>query len=484
MGPLADILRADRLEVSLDAERLCVDLDDTPVVALAKVANGRDLLEGIDIQSELFEDWLRRERTRLRKAAEGVRNPDNEADGHVGGAMSVSVAKLNDTASHQRDIHAELIQRPILVTETRSTTTGLDAFIAESIVSQLGRTATEHSRISVTAVNSDLESSVIAPGSRCVIRVTPNDQRMMALARLTREPSGELFWSRQISFSASDELEAIDAAASLALEATEALASCSATANSSAIANAMAESALQDVFSFDPKRLRGADALLEKAHSLDPLASRPALRALSKAYLLVERSVEDPEHTREEVRLLIRDALELDPDNAIALAFIGDVYDLVFEDPHMALSFVERALRINPGTGYAHASLGGLELRRGRGPAALSAAARARRQLENTSLQVFSLMRYCLAAMHMGEFSSAAKAAEKAAFFAPTSRPPLRHLYLLRLRTGDRRGAREALTQLRKLEPDFSIARLRDDPNYPAATIRSAGLHQLQDIEV
>jgi tetratricopeptide (TPR) repeat protein len=461
-----------------------VDIDETPEIAFAKVARGHDLLEGIDIRSEPFEDWLSLERSRLRAAADEVKT--RQGDTGAPTAISSSDYRGDRTPLHfgGRQTTENVINLPLLLTETRSSRSGLESFMAEAIGSQLGRTATEHVRISVVALDGEPTTAVLAPGSRCTIRVTRNGKRMMALARLTREPMGQLYWSRQISFDASDELSAIDAAASLAIEATEAVAACVEEASDPAVANAMSSSALQDVFSFDLVRLKRADALLADAHMLDPLAPRPALRALSKAFLAVERSIDDIDHLRHEAESLIREALAVDANNALALGFIADVYDLVFEDPHMALSFAERALRLNPGTGYAHASLGGLELRRGRGPEALIAAGRARRQLENTSLQVFSNMRFCLAAMNTGDFTAAAEAAEKAAILAPTSRPPLRHLYVLRLRAGDQMGARNTLALLRRLEPDFSLRKLRDDPEYPAATIRSVGLDKLPDVEL
>ena len=92
----------------------------------------------------------------------------------------------------------------------------------------------------------------------------------------------------------------------------------------------------------------------------------------------------DAADIRDVVRDHVNDALQTDPGNPLALAFIADVYDLVFDDPFSALSNAERALAINPGTGYAHGSLGGLELRRSRPNEALVASRLARNQLENT----------------------------------------------------------------------------------------------------
>lgn len=387
----------------------------------------------------------------------------------------------------QSDLTADAIIHkapPILWAESVSSSEGLEAFIAESIKAQLSRTAVSHARISVLERNGRPVCSVVAPGTRCTINVFDRDRKMMVLARLTHEPTGKIFWSRQLSFDAADELAAIDAGASLALEATEAVAACAELAGEAAVANAMAAEALQKVFSFDSDLVREADFLLEQAQMIDPHASRPALRALAKAYLSVEQTGVEIEQAREEVKLLTGDALASGSENAVVMAFLADVHDLVFGDAQTALSYAKIALEMDAGTGYAHASLGALELRRGRSMEAFNYARRAKMQLQNTSLQPFSNLRYCLAAMSVGNFSEAIKAAKRAAVLAPNSRPPLRHLYALQLHGGDREGAIGTLTKLRRLEADFSMSRIRDDPTYPASVIRSLGLERLPDVEI
>ena len=484
LGPYSDILIADRMKVSLDKSRSLVDVYEDQESLFQSLKDGSQLLEGINIQTKLFEEWKRDEQERILSSygITSVKPLENSETGGVGNSKDASLG--NRLVMPEVGFTNNANNPPILITETRSISDGLEAFIAESIRSQLGLTAVEHSHISVIEHGGKMRREVRSPGSRCTVYVSGIGSRMFALARLTREPSGEQYWSRQISFNAGDELQTIDKAASLALEATEAVTKCAEDASDAAIANAMAAEALHEVFSFDPKRMLQADKLLADSQMIDPHASRPALRALTKAFIWMENGDEELEFMRNNVNKLVRESLDIDSNNATALAFIADVRDLVFNDPYSALSYATRALQINPGSGYAHASQGALELRRGNGEKALKAASRARHQLKNTSLQVFSLMRYCVAAMHSGEFYAALKAAETASVLSPTSCPPLRHLYALRLQHGDRNGAREVLRTLRKLEPDFSLLKVREDPSYPAATIRSSGLDKLQDVEL
>jgi len=211
---------------------------------------------------------------------------------------------------------------------------------------------------------------------------------------------------------------------------------------------------------------------------------RFALRALSKAFLFLEDTELDKKTLREECKALITKSFEMDSGNAFALAFIADVYDIVFEDPGTALSYSRLALRINPGIGYAYASLGGLELRRGNYREAHTSSKRAVRQLENTSFEVFANMRHCLSAISIGDFTAAQNAAARASLLAPNSLPPLRHLYSLFIHFGENRKARDILQRIRKIEPDFSLKRIRTDKEYPAFTIREANLHFGNDVEL
>lgn len=474
LGELSDLLHANRVEVSLAFDGVQIDVLDQREEALKSAKRGHVLLEGLDIRSEPFEEWLRLERSHLQSQLEDEK-PKRPA------AQTKSPELLLPVQPAIEQLHVPKI--PQLYAETDSAGGALAAFFADAVSAQLGQTAQQHIRTDVIMLDGDRADVVLAPGTRCIVRVVDAHGRIRVLVRLTEIPSGKLMWSRQLAFDSDDETGALDAVAAMAFEASEAIAFGMAQAGESAYANSLAAAALKDVFSFDPERIEAADALLEQAHEIESHAPRPALRALARAFLSIERSNDDAADVRDAVRDYVNDALQTDPGNPLALAFIADVYDLVFDDPVSALSNAERALAINPGTGYAHASLGGLELRRSRPNEALVASRRARNQLENTSLQVFSLMRYCVAAMSTGAFGDAADAAQKASVLAPESRPPLRHLYALRLQLGDTDGAREVLTTLRRLEPDFSLAKVRADPEFPAATLRKTKLSELQDVE-
>jgi hypothetical protein len=88
----------------------------------------------------------------------------------------------------------------------------------------------------------------------------------------------------------------------------------------------------------------------------------------------------------------------------------------------------------------------------------------------------------CLAEIANGEYEQAILSAEAAHARAPSFRPPLRHLYPLYLYRADRDRARQAAEKLWRLEPDFTLARVREDPDYPAGTLRRTALLKLGDL--
>ena len=480
LGSANDILSANRTDICLKQEFVTVDLIDNPSEALRQLHTGREFLEGIDITSEGFEDWLRQERSSL---ANKVETTPLDWSG-LSKVEVVNSREKSDSNLTEEDCHIDSVPILYFDTESNPSNGNVATFLADTISSQLALTATCHFRADVRALDGSLQPVIVTPGARIVFRVNRVNGEYTVLARMTEEPKGKVFWTRQLFIEGGDNQSMIDAAASLTIEASEAMAARRIVASTAQTANALAAEALGLVFSFDPECLRTAIAKLAEANDLDPHAPRPALRALALAFLALETQSEDPDRLRVEATELIRQSQTLDAGNALAMSFLADVHDLIFEDSQTALAFSKNALRRNPGIGYAYASLGSLELRRGDTHAALGAAQRAQRQLVNSSLEVFSLMRLCVANMMALDFKAAEQAAQRASELAPMSQPPLRHLYAIRLHRKNEIGARAALKALRRLDPVFSMQHLRENPEYPAATLRNLQLHQLQDVEL
>ncbi|WP_147115467.1 pentapeptide repeat-containing protein [Tateyamaria sp. syn59] len=65
LGEYAYIINADRLNVSLTADKITVDVDSPNPEVVARTFEEAELLEGIDVKDPEFEDWLREVRMRF-----------------------------------------------------------------------------------------------------------------------------------------------------------------------------------------------------------------------------------------------------------------------------------------------------------------------------------------------------------------------------------------------------------------------------------
>ncbi|MGL5011883.1 MAG: tetratricopeptide repeat protein, partial [Paracoccaceae bacterium] len=79
----------------------------------------------------------------------------------------------------------------------------------------------------------------------------------------------------------------------------------------------------------------------------------------------------------------------------------------------------------------------------------------------------------------MADYETAISCFEAARARAPHFRAPLRHLIFLYLKRGQPENAMRALANLKQIEPDFSLDLIRNDPSYPAGTLRRAELLSL-----
>ena len=85
-----------------------------------------------------------------------------------------------------------------------------------------------------------------------------------------------------------------------------------------------------------------------------------------------------------------------------------------------------------------------------------------------------------LACVATGRPKEALAMARQAAALAPNFRPALRYSAILNANAGHIVEARRAVDRLRAAEPTFDLCQMLQDPAYPVATIRNAGLAGLE----
>jgi tetratricopeptide (TPR) repeat protein len=217
-----------------------------------------------------------------------------------------------------------------------------------------------------------------------------------------------------------------------------------------------------------------ADALLATgADRLGALAW--AYRAQLRVVASLERFTDTFAAPRDEALALIRQARELDPASPVVKAMAADVALHLEKSPAKALALSSEARRQAPFNPVARASFALALASSGQERHAHDEAVRALR-LASSDARVASWQVFCaVTALRCGRLDEAEHYAALAHDSAPAFRPPIRFLAALRYRRGDEAGTAAALRTLKEAEPDFDPLMLAD-PEYPAASLRFAGL--------
>lgn len=443
-------------ELRLNADAVWIDLFDAETDALSRLTRGQELLEAMDIGTDAFEDWLREKRSWV--------------EGMAADRTGRAEASIANGAGPQL---------PVLLTEIHGPQNRLESFVSNAICDRLARNACEFHRLEVVQRSASVLGGLVTSGAYCRVSTLIHSQQAHVIVTIIDMRSGACRWSQSFNFEVDRDLVDLDVASALATEASEIIVKCSHSDSAAARANVLTASATRDIFSFEDTRLLGADAKLAEALEQDRNPICLALRALLRAFLLIERLTDDPCRVVEEIETFYLAALAEAEGNALVLGLLADVADLAFDRVEDAYSLASRAVRLNPSCGYAWGALGTAQLRQGRHQEALASTARAQRILRRTAFFPWSEMRFALAAIGCRQFTTALMTLRELAPLAPRFRPLLRHSYVLNLAAGDHRAAEADLAKLRLVEPDVSPKMLREDGLYPLKTIRDAGLAEV-----
>lgn len=459
LSPDADLLLADRGSVAL-ADQVVVDLENEPGEVARKLQQGRQLLEGFDIRDPEFEDWLRAERSRLEPAEE---------------PQTADVPGLASAADHCGRISVP-----------EGSEDGVQRFLAQALADQIAGLVSELAVVEVYSPSlADVLVGPMERGLRLRVHTIADGCLAQVLVRLEATLTRQLLWSRRIAltdFGLHD--VGSDAFYELAFDAAEAMvAAMPRTLDGDRTrAHALAFGAMREMSTFDPARLEQADRLLAAAQDVAPAAVYDAWRALLKTIMAVERTEEAPDALRAHANELARRALEQGLSNATVLGLVSQVRLLLDQDFGVGMALASQARSLNAGNAFAEIALATSQMRAGRTQEGLQIALRATGIARNSIMRHWWEMFCCLAQIATGQYREAISSAEAAHARAPHFKPPLRHLYALYLHLGDVDNARRVAERLKVLEPDFSLRRIREDPDYPAAVIRNTPLLKLHDL--
>jgi tetratricopeptide (TPR) repeat protein len=304
---------------------------------------------------------------------------------------------------------------------------------------------------------------------RLRVRAVPAGRLIRVQASVSEGPSSVLLWSGQkiVDPYASDAGERVGFG-QLVNDLTSALYRVVGAAPPHANADERAAIAVYQAIAGGNLRsregLREAERLLIEASDLYGTPTLSAWRALVKGWRVIERDV-DANAGLEEAFGLARQALDADALDPTALTVAAELSD-IRGGPFDAVDLAQTAVHLDSIDAFAAGGFAKALMRRGANERAHAEALRATRLASGHRDQAWWKMLCCLTAVHCARYDEALRYAKAAHDLAPSFRPPMRFLVGLYFHAGDEEGVVRTAGRLKRVEPDFSAAALKD-PDYP-----------------
>ena len=216
----------------------------------------------------------------------------------------------------------------------------------------------------------------------------------------------------------------------------------------------IAFTALNQMFRLDDNAMQNAQELLDHAQTQLPNSIFPALKCYLYSFKLGENVGALSPDEEEETRAVVEQVLRSNPFNSIALAALGHVVGYGFGDHAAASDLMERAVKLNPSQAFVWDHYALHKLYTGDPQAAQKAAKRAALLGSYSPLKFSFDTTLCMASMMNGDLGHAVLAGRAALAKQPRFSAALRYLtasYGLQDRTED---ARATYVRLLKEDPD------------------------------
>ncbi|MEO9949759.1 MAG: hypothetical protein ABJE99_11270 [Roseobacter sp.] len=233
--------------------------------------------------------------------------------------------------------------------------------------------------------------------------------------------------------------------------------------------------AVSKMFTLIDDELLESERMLTMAGELDDRGIYHAWRAYLKIVQFGERIVTDREAVSDETQELIAHSLEQGADNSMVLALASYVQSVIFKNYLAASELAEQSLRISQINPLAWAFLGISKMHLGAVDDAFQCTSYARK-ISGHGPQKYQInMLACQSAIVAGRFVDAMELAELTVGMAPSYAPPKRYLAALLVNANRENDAIKVISDLKRLEPDFSFDQMTD-PSYPASALRLSPL--------
>lgn len=458
LGARKDCLIADRGIVALSTDH----------VQFGKTLYGSghsELLEGMDLRDQQFEEWLRQARAQHQLSEEDRSAPAESA---------IQLERDGEDSAPSAN--------PKLVVIAPSTEgSPLDQIIHDALTGAIGQLLSDTSCIDVHYGSSQaaiavsqkavptviLRSNVHNDGA--IVHIGLHDaasekhiwSRVINQVGLEREPAGSVEFQRGINLAANMALEW------LAGQRVDDVSSAQLYIKGIKLSQ---RHTLEDY--------QAADICFRKAHEITPSGIHLAWRAYIRSFMVAELMPHQRSELLEETRFLCATALERDPYNSLVLSLCAHVQSTVFLSYSAAYDMASQSMSINGANPLAMATLATAQSHSGELDKAIAHCRRARKIAGTSPFRAHIDILSCIVAVMSGDFSEARHYGEAAHASAPTLAAPLRFLMPLYFEAGNEQKADEHFKNLRKLEPSFNISHLREK-DYPCESLRKSRLIEL-----
>lgn len=430
LGPHADLLVATRQSLRLDPALVSIDVRPAPDAGF---------LEGINIKDPAFESWLAEWR---------------------GSAPAAPLGRVTATIAGSFQIRC--------LGEAGAPGRALESVLAE----MADRTLAEF--FGLEAVSDDAHAS---PDTLLISIQTFSSPDSNGIRALVERPgSPRALWSDTLygDFDPSD--RAIAAFAHRLTDQVVDLAIRSGGDPGAPAVSSLTGLAFRKMFSMRYEEIREAEVLLDLAATDHDRGVLHAWRAQLAAIKFVERQEDDVDALWELAEESCARSMELDPLNSYALSAVANTRLILGHEIAASLELARLGVLRNPGNAYAWWVWSNAKLYSGDTQSAYSAAIAAQRIGDNSRLKFWCDFQRSLTAAMIGKTDEAIRFGEASAALAPNFRPPLRYLAALYANNGQIEDVERNFRKLRRVEPDFTVERYLEDPNYPISMIRRAGL--------
>lgn len=453
---LGDAVQSDRLDIWLDAAQFSFDH-----LSGANIPVNAELLQGMDINDEGFEDWIRMQRqSYANRQTEVETDPNPVIETHRGtrrsrcavifDCRSEGGAEANVAALLFSELLNQKLNRYELFICLGHECTGRAMPPAESCpngVTSVIRITTFASADEVY-LGVSIDKGVAGPRCGCRSVILPRSMSRLhdsvEISRLANQTADAMI----------DKAIAGDFPRGGAVEAM-----------------ILTSEARRLIFRLDRASLAQADRLLARAYELDPRGQVIGWRAYLRNTAHFQHRTDVMFDQRFASDDLALEALRQAPNDALVQAFSAQLEYINQGNLVEPMIMAERAVELDRSDPMPRALLSNALAVNGHTDEAYQVARQAIALTRGGPQEFYFHHFACMAATAAGDYETALRHARTSVSYSPDFVSPRRYEVVLAMRLGDREGTARAIAAMRRNEPDFEVASLLDQ-SYPVNTLR------------